>query len=656
MAAHKKTLSGRHDGAKAAQSVLTLDRESSLRGFCGSAHARRLPHGEFQTDQRDLNVVEEVLRQALVTLVHTHVCEKGWAYEVRPTSGLVEPSIFSCSTTAMVMLAIEKALGTWGHHKERDGMPQYPNLKLSKDIRGQLGTLAELGLRDIAKFLNEAGKVATESSSYGTNDPLTLSYLAEICRVNRLDNEILQEPHGLLKAHVHARAKKLSAFSPHEGLIKEHGYFTDLGKMTPPRTAALNAFIPLRVVQAIRAVRLKSSNCRKFFESTLHEQLSFSSIPDSRFDPAELTFCLEGLILSNASSPGSPVDPSIFRRVLEVLSRAQAESAYWRPTKPFLSTVQGMVMFPLSVEVANSLLRSCDIFDGGNLFDTLASENLGLFRRYWQWIQARAVRFKFEGVSLVGWHSEHVNEPDVIHVWDTSQVVEFLISYRRLLQAHIGRTTLISSRLSRRPPEVSPDKPWTKIKSDFEPVTVLGRPYEIYENLDKDFVQGWRTPDKRKNYSMLLYGPPGTGKTTIARNLANALGFPLITVTVSDFLGQGGAQIEARAKSLFQVLESQSECVVLFDEIDNFLLDRDSTRYSRQDSVFQFMTPGMLTKLNDLRQAERVIFIVTTNYANRIDSAIKRVGRIDKRYLGSSTRRDCTLAHDRAGRLEIETR
>lgn len=102
---------------------------------------------------------------------------------------------------------------------------------------------------------------------------------------------------------------------------------------------------------------------------------------------------------------------------------------------------------------------------------------------------------------------------------------------------------------------------------------------------------------------------------------------------MSDFLGRGGSHVEGRAKAIFDVLSSQADCVILFDEIDNFLLDRDSDRYAKQDTVFQFMTPGMLTKLNDLRRSDRIIFIVATNYANRIDSAIKRMGRIDKHYL-----------------------
>jgi hypothetical protein len=81
------------------------------------------------------------------------------------------------------------------------------------------------------------------------------------------------------------------------------------------------------------------------------------------------------------------------------------------------------------------------------------------------------------------------------------------------------------------------------------------------------------------------------------------------------------------------VLIAQSNCVVLFDEIDSFLLDRESLRYSKQETVFQFITPGMLTKLNDLRRAKRVLFVIGTNYEHRIDPAIKRTGRVDKHYL-----------------------
>jgi len=41
----------------------------------------------------------------------------------------------------------------------------------------------------------------------------------------------------------------------------------------------------------------------------------------------------------------------------------------------------------------------------------------------------------------------------------------------------------------------------------------------------------------------------------------------------------------------------------------------------------------MLTKLNELRRSKGILFIIATNYENRIDPAIKRSGRIDRKYL-----------------------
>ncbi|MGF6739734.1 ATP-binding protein [Paraburkholderia atlantica] len=379
--------------------------------------------------------------------------------------------------------------------------------------------------------------------------------------------------------------------------------------------------------------------CYQYFERLLHEQLSFSSIPDSRFDPAELMFCLEGMLICQRNT----VDRTIFDRVLSVLTAAQKESAYWRPVKPFLTTRKGYALFPVSVEIANSLMRACAIFDENDLQDTYGSHCVGLLRRYWQWLRARAVRVHTvdgpeggaAGGERVGWHSEHVNARSVVHLWETSQVMEFLLSFRNALHRHIARTTLVLSRFTQSPPK---DTPWSKVLESHEPVSPQtgigeGEKLSIYYSVRRDFVIPRLKRADDLNYSMLLYGPPGTGKTTIASGLANALKRRFITITVSDFLGAGEAQLEARAKDIFTVLMSQPDCVVLFDEIDHFLLDRDSERYGKQDTVYQFMTPGMLTKLNDLRRKERCLFIVATNYEDRIDAAIKRTGRIDHRYL-----------------------
>jgi len=82
-------------------------------------------------------------------------------------------------------------------------------------------------------------------------------------------------------------------------------------------------------------------------------------------------------------------------------------------------------------------------------------------------------------------------------------------------------------------------------------------------------------------------------------------------------------------------LEDQFDAVILLDEIDRMILDRSSKGYNAQGDFFQFMTPGMLTKLRNLRKKELCIFIIATNYRERIDSAVIRKGRIDEHLLMS---------------------
>jgi ATPase family associated with various cellular activities (AAA) len=434
-----------------------------------------------------------------------------------------------------------------------------------------------------------------------------------------------------------------------------------------------NAFVPLRIARAASDLgdgavfpnlSAEPPNeegfyviYRRFFEVTLHDHLSFSAIPDSRFDPAELIFCLEGLLLCARDA----VDQKLFGRVLEVLKDKQEESAHWPPNKPIYATPQGMTMLPVSVEGAVSFLRSISLMEGQSDFWHFSTSAVPMARRFWHWLRARTVRFvahdpgrsaqkdasslsgdgqaplqKGKYKHLTGWHSEHVNDPGLIHLWDTSQVVEFMLAYRELLERSIAGRSLLLSRLNINVPlkglPADWKNRWAKIIQKFEPSLGCDRSQQLYAQLEKDFIEPWANR-KRVNYSMLLYGPPGTGKSSLAKNIANVLGLRMITVTVSDFLGSGGANVEARAKAVFQTLEAQSDSVILFDEIDSFLLDRDSGLYRQQDTLFQFLTPGMLTKINDLGDKRRSMFIIATNYENRIDPAIKRKGRIDKGYL-----------------------
>jgi hypothetical protein len=589
---------------------------------------------DFHLEREEIEVLEATLREVAGTFSASFLPEKGyWPYQV--DAGEPAAADISHGTTAMVLAAVGKLTGACA-------LASNESAGLSKSFEGDLGAKFETAATTLHKSIRDQGRIC--SGSFGDNDPFTVSHVTELIRgafgrrsakPRKVINDLLAAL-GDFKAH--DELKRLATLDPmgDEPLLtlgQDHNYLK-------------NAFIPLRIVRALDDIRAITNSIspagpkdsyplyRRFFEATLHDQLSFSAITDSRFDPAELIFALEGFLHCAPEA----VDAELFRRVIDVLEQKQEAGPHWPPSKPIFATQQGTTMLPVSVEGAISLLRSLAFKAGTVEYQRFGPKAVVMLRRFWQWLHARIVRL---GPNKIGWHSEHVNEPKLLHIWGTSQVVEFMLGYRELLQRHVAQTTLRLSRVKIRKPkglraalewDGAKDPTWENVVASREPVETLGPDYRVYRRVGEDFVDPWRKGE-RPRFSMLLYGPPGTGKTSLAEFMADALGFPLLTVTVSDFLGTGDAMVEARAKAIFQMLEAQSNCIILFDEIDSFLLDRDSQHYRDQDTVFKFLTPGMLTKINDLRSAERSIFIIATNYESRIDPAIKRVGRVDEKYL-----------------------
>jgi hypothetical protein len=141
------------------------------------------------------------------------------------------------------------------------------------------------------------------------------------------------------------------------------------------------------------------------------------------------------------------------------------------------------------------------------------------------------------------------------------------------------------------------------------------------------------TPWDQEVSSVLLFGPPGTSKSTLARSLAQKLGWHFLEVSPSDFIIGGLEHIEQKAKDLFQDLSSIRETVILLDEVDSLFVDRDLLS---SESVINFVVPAMLPKLQDLNtraKNQRLLIVIATNFYDRLDQAMVRPGRIDKHLL-----------------------
>jgi hypothetical protein len=286
---------------------------------------------------------------------------------------------------------------------------------------------------------------------------------------------------------------------------------------------------------------------------------------------------------------------------------------------------------------------------------------------------------------LYGWCSDRVFEDGRIHSWVTAAAIEFLVEFRRLAQERIN-SQLRANFLSYHPEELktltdvdptdlanlanvgptTPDNAADDVLGENAPVILqllhLLRDHKLLELKEGPWLPTAPQQPKISLWSSIFYGPPGTSKTFLANAIAGELKWPLISLSPSDFLTKGATNIEARASEIFTALSSGSRLVYFFDEIDELIRDRRRAEVE-QTNAFSFLTPSFLTKLQDFRKDAKdneFIFILATNYYDRIDSAAKRSGRIDRNFLivypDCESRASLLLQHLMSGKGDAEAK
>lgn len=120
--------------------------------------------------------------------------------------------------------------------------------------------------------------------------------------------------------------------------------------------------------------------------------------------------------------------------------------------------------------------------------------------------------------------------------------------------------------------------------------------------------------EKGLTNSILLYGPPGTGKTMIAESFAAVLGKDLLKVTSADIQSQVPGEAERNIIKNFE-LAKKHDAVLMFDECDSLLYDRNAVGMIMASEINQLLT-----------EIERFdgVCILTTNRLERLDPALQR--------------------------------
>jgi hypothetical protein len=341
-----------------------------------------------------------------------------------------------------------------------------------------------------------------------------------------------------------------------------------------------------------------------------YRQLSLGIADQSGFDPMNLGYAMS---ICMGRGDENPLTMDLVQNALTAIFTAQAKDGIWPSyggifPDPTRGTVHVFAPEMLSVLLAEMRARPgliISVFDG---LSALVS-----------WIELNERR----GETKVGWTSNHLPSHIPPESWSSAVILGTLREVDRLSRAIITDSVV---KLYDGKPSRGPDA--TLFQSLLDSDTDLGGADKTVKGvLDQYLLQPRRanpsTRDARR--SMILFGPRGTAKTSYAEAIAQSLGWPLISLTVGDFLGEGISHAFAQAHDVFRRLMEAENVVVLFDEFEEFVRDRSKAT----DIENRLFTGDMLTLLQDLHDQGRGIYIIATNYAEEFDKAVKRPGRFD---------------------------
>jgi cell division protease FtsH len=140
---------------------------------------------------------------------------------------------------------------------------------------------------------------------------------------------------------------------------------------------------------------------------------------------------------------------------------------------------------------------------------------------------------------------------------------------------------------------------------------------------------------------VLLYGPPGTGKTMLARAVAAQANCDFYAASGSSFVEMFVGRGAARIRRLFKEARKSKRAVVFIDELDAIGGARSGGGGDGGTSEREQALNQLLVELDGFEKGEAtVIVIAASNHVDKLDKALLRPGRFDRRVLVSPPDRD----------------
>ena len=124
----------------------------------------------------------------------------------------------------------------------------------------------------------------------------------------------------------------------------------------------------------------------------------------------------------------------------------------------------------------------------------------------------------------------------------------------------------------------------------------------------------------------LFVGPMGTGKTFVAEAFAKESG--LTAVKFGSFRSKWVGATEANLDRILDVIGAMGQVIVFIDEVDRALSGNDGSSDGGTES-------RVIAKLKEFmsnpENRGRILFVLMTNRPDRLDTDIKRTGRLDRK-------------------------
>ena len=132
---------------------------------------------------------------------------------------------------------------------------------------------------------------------------------------------------------------------------------------------------------------------------------------------------------------------------------------------------------------------------------------------------------------------------------------------------------------------------------------------------------------------LLLSGPPGSGKSSLAKALASHFNMDLCVLSLT-----GWSASDSNLLGLLAELEEEERSLVLIEDIDCLPItearqeDTQKEPLPSSNDTKRVTLSGLLNALDGVAAPEGRVIILTSNHPEKLDSALIREGRIDKKF------------------------